>query len=278
MRPFLALLALCVALSAQDAAPSPEHLRDLLDQLGSEEIAKRDAAQKELEGLGKAALPAVEAERQATSDAEVRQRCEAILAHWEERWEGLLVEGVGSDGFQKALQAVWDDVGAFDKALLADEGYARCAIDPADDLLTEPCRFFVVRGEVFGVLSRPRYVLLVCVRENGEAFPVNMSLRRYDGLAPLRPLLRPAETPEARLRVASLVAHATELCLLCHDRDAVTFDSASAVSEDAGEGRTRVSFSAASFAPNTDEQTVAVTFDASGRVLEATSTSRGGHR
>lgn len=73
MRPLLALL-LAAALLADDA----EHVRGLVERLGAEDVAAREAAQAELIAMGAAALPALQ-EALSHADPEVRTRAEEVL-------------------------------------------------------------------------------------------------------------------------------------------------------------------------------------------------------
>src|SRR5439155_10098494 len=60
------------------AAASAEEIKGLIDQLGADEYAKREAAARRLRAIGKAALPAL-TEATKSDDAEVASRAESLV-------------------------------------------------------------------------------------------------------------------------------------------------------------------------------------------------------
>jgi hypothetical protein len=83
---FVGLLAALPARPAPAAAPRPVHKADapndeikaLIDQLGADDYAKREAAAKRLRAIGKPAIPALEAATKH-DDAEVASRAQALV-------------------------------------------------------------------------------------------------------------------------------------------------------------------------------------------------------
>ncbi len=74
-----AVLALFLASIAVADAPDPAKVAELIHQLGADAYDARDAAERALIDIGRAALPAIQAAAQ-DPDPEVRQRILVILA------------------------------------------------------------------------------------------------------------------------------------------------------------------------------------------------------
>src|SRR5437660_1272196 len=73
-----ALVAVALALLPAEAAAPPDGAPRLVEQLGSDEFAKREQATQALEAIGQAALPALR-KAARSPDLEVRRRAEALL-------------------------------------------------------------------------------------------------------------------------------------------------------------------------------------------------------
>lgn len=117
------------ALSSADGQPSkdqpkdskkasPEEIKRLVGQLGDENFAKREQAQKRLEAIGQPALDILKKAAEASRDAEIRRSAKAIVETLERKASGLLrtlgghgnrVNGVAIRGDGKrAVSACWD--------------------------------------------------------------------------------------------------------------------------------------------------------------------------
>lgn len=78
--PVLLLIALCAAgAKAEDAAPKPERIAELVKQLESDEFETRENASKALLALGKPALADLRKARDKAADAESKRRLAEIV-------------------------------------------------------------------------------------------------------------------------------------------------------------------------------------------------------
>lgn len=77
--------------SAPSNADDPEKIARLVQRLGSDRFAEREAAARVLDGLGEKALPALREASTQGEDAEVRRRAQALVARIEKR---LLTERI----------------------------------------------------------------------------------------------------------------------------------------------------------------------------------------
>jgi hypothetical protein len=82
---FAALFAMVPALPAPEDAPQVSRL---IKQLGSDDFEEREAASKQLDGMGESALDALRKAAESDTDAEVRRRAAELIAGIEQRLYG----------------------------------------------------------------------------------------------------------------------------------------------------------------------------------------------
>lgn len=208
----------------QEEAVAPEllaRIQGLLAALGDEEQAKREEAEQALQAIGKPAIPLLKETMAATEDAEVRLRCRRLVEDWEVgRFDRLLAAGFREDrAFLDGLKDLWDraspklDETAWEKTLA--EGKGRIVVPELDEILAEPCRFYLVPGSACGFLSRPPVNLTVGVTEKGVLFLLGFSLRRHEGLPALAKRLKPVKDEAGARRAGVLAARLLAMCQNC---------------------------------------------------------------
>jgi hypothetical protein len=236
-------LAFMGRVDAQDQAGADKELSGnieaLIKQLGDDNYERREAAQKELIGIGAPAIPAVK-KALLGQDAEVTRRCKAIIddfnvGHWDRLllntlkarqafYDGLKASGNDPDTylpekndpkFPDILEWVggeWSyifrpsfEVSVNEKAFWDQVASMKPKLGPDEfeKIFTEPARVYVVPGTVLGIDTMPSFEFGICVTEK-SAFVITKFTRPSLG-----ELLRPVKTKEDALRTAICVAFAT---------------------------------------------------------------------
>ncbi|MFH1226385.1 MAG: hypothetical protein V1701_00600 [Planctomycetota bacterium] len=130
-------------------------------------------------------------------------------------WDGLLVKALKENKeFSRQLKMRDEWFKDFNETAL-DGGYHKITIADLDGLLTEPCRFYLIGGRVFGLDSKPPACLRVGITTEGNLFLLKISSRIWDGTANLQPYLKPVATKDAALQAALVAARLLAFCGIC---------------------------------------------------------------
>jgi hypothetical protein len=150
------------------AAASAEEIKGLIDQLGADEYAAREAAAKRLRAIGKAALPAL-TEATKNDDAEIASRAQALVKRMSVRPLPAPMPG-GVNGLiqNTRMQIRGGDAG--ERVITVNEGGREVEIKDGPDGIT-----MTVRGLVDGKPGSEEYVAGSAEQlreDNPEAFEI----------------------------------------------------------------------------------------------------------